>query len=75
MCAAMHDFVAQEHTADSITHFIYRPCSSGRELAELFLALPSKDEYPEYYEVIKSPMSLQLVQVCALSDKLASRML
>ncbi|KAF9135875.1 hypothetical protein BGW39_010690 [Mortierella sp. 14UC] len=35
---------------------------TGRELAEIFLALPSKDEYPEYYEVIKSPMSLQLVQ-------------
>ncbi|GJJ73687.1 hypothetical protein EMPS_06045 [Entomortierella parvispora] len=34
---------------------------SGREVSEIFLALPSKDEYPEYYEVIKSPMSLQLV--------------
>ncbi|KAI1320222.1 hypothetical protein EDD11_001827 [Mortierella claussenii] len=34
---------------------------TGRELADIFLALPSKDEYPEYYEVIKSPMSLQLV--------------
>ncbi|KAF8975131.1 hypothetical protein BGZ46_009413 [Entomortierella lignicola] len=34
---------------------------TGRELADIFLALPSKDEYPEYYEIIKSPMSLQLV--------------
>ncbi|KAF9580193.1 hypothetical protein BGW38_003263 [Lunasporangiospora selenospora] len=34
---------------------------SGRELADAFLALPSKEEYPEYYEIIKSPMSLQLV--------------
>ena len=36
---------------------------SGRELADIFLSLPSKEEYPEYYEVIKSPMSLQLVLV------------
>ncbi|KAG0341831.1 hypothetical protein BG000_007886 [Podila horticola] len=35
---------------------------TGRDLADIFLALPSKEEYPEYYEVIKSPMSLQLVQ-------------
>ncbi|KAF8990177.1 hypothetical protein BGZ52_000328, partial [Haplosporangium bisporale] len=34
---------------------------TGRELADIFLSLPSKEEYPEYYEVIKSPMSLQLV--------------
>ncbi|KAG9325950.1 hypothetical protein KVV02_005794 [Mortierella alpina] len=34
---------------------------TGRELADIFLALPSKEEYPEYYEIIKSPMSLQLV--------------
>ncbi|KAF9427481.1 hypothetical protein BGZ94_004816 [Podila epigama] len=34
---------------------------TGRNLSEIFMALPSKDEYPEYYDVIKSPMSLQLV--------------
>ncbi|KAF9978200.1 hypothetical protein BGZ73_003381 [Actinomortierella ambigua] len=36
--------------------------ASGRVLAEMFLALPSKEEYPEYYEIIKAPMSLNLVQ-------------
>ncbi|KAI8601712.1 Bromodomain-containing protein [Dissophora ornata] len=43
------------------TPFSWPEYGSGRELADIFLALPSKEEYPEYYEVIKSPMSLQLV--------------
>ncbi|KAG0329157.1 hypothetical protein BGZ99_003308 [Dissophora globulifera] len=42
-------------------HTFWTSAISGRELADIFLALPSKEEYPEYYEVIKSPMSLQLV--------------
>ncbi|KAG0228356.1 hypothetical protein BGW42_002254 [Actinomortierella wolfii] len=36
--------------------------ASGRTLADIFLTLPSKEEYPEYYEIIKTPMSLNLVQ-------------
>ncbi|KAG0057781.1 hypothetical protein BGZ83_003680 [Gryganskiella cystojenkinii] len=34
---------------------------NGREVADIFLALPSKADYPDYYNVIKSPMSLALV--------------
>jgi hypothetical protein len=36
---------------------------SGREITEFFLELPSAEEYPDYYEVIKKPISLQEIKV------------
>ena len=32
-----------------------------RVLAQAFVELPSKDEYPDYYELIKKPMDLRMI--------------
>ncbi|KAJ1680041.1 hypothetical protein EV182_000801 [Spiromyces aspiralis] len=36
--------------------------SDGEDLAEVFMDLPNRDEYPEYYEVIPYPMALNVVR-------------
>ncbi|XP_038061798.1 protein polybromo-1-like isoform X2 [Patiria miniata] len=36
--------------------------SNGRELAAPFIRLPTKNEYPEYYQVIKKPIDMQKIQ-------------
>ncbi|KAK8745940.1 hypothetical protein OTU49_017190 [Cherax quadricarinatus] len=36
--------------------------SEGRQLSEVFLKLPSKALYPDYYEVIKQPIDLDRIQ-------------
>ncbi|XP_072328777.1 protein polybromo-1 isoform X11 [Scyliorhinus torazame] len=36
--------------------------SQGQLLAEPFFRLPSKKDYPDYYQQIKQPMSLQLIR-------------
>ncbi|XP_033100393.1 protein polybromo-1-like isoform X2 [Anneissia japonica] len=36
--------------------------SAQRELAVPFIRLPSKNEYPEYYQVIKKPIDMQRIQ-------------
>ncbi|XP_046634801.1 protein polybromo-1-like isoform X2 [Daphnia pulicaria] len=33
----------------------------GRQLASIFVKLPSKTEYPDYYEVIKKPIDLEKI--------------
>nr|XP_027207954.1 protein polybromo-1-like [Penaeus vannamei] len=35
--------------------------SEGRQLSEVFLKLPSKSLYPDYYEVIKQPIDLEKI--------------
>ncbi|KAK6057679.1 hypothetical protein COOONC_04764, partial [Cooperia oncophora] len=35
--------------------------TDGRKLALAFIKLPTKEEYPDYYEVIKKPMDLQRI--------------
>ncbi|KAK6728994.1 hypothetical protein RB195_006197 [Necator americanus] len=35
--------------------------TDGRKLAGAFIKLPTKEEYPDYYEVIKKPMDLQRI--------------
>jgi hypothetical protein len=35
----------------------------GRQLAEIFLELPLKKDYPDYYETIKKPISFEQIQV------------
>ncbi|KAF9432181.1 hypothetical protein BGZ76_011152, partial [Entomortierella beljakovae] len=34
----------------------------GREMAELFTELPSKDEYPDYYDEITTPIAINIIQ-------------
>ncbi|CAG8513923.1 712_t:CDS:10, partial [Ambispora leptoticha] len=36
--------------------------SSGRQYSELFMDLPSKTEYPQYYKAIENPISLNLIE-------------
>jgi hypothetical protein len=36
--------------------------SDNRQIAELFLELPSAEEYPDYYETIDSPISMQEIR-------------
>eukprot|EP00051_Salpingoeca_urceolata_P001842 m.44552 g.44552 ORF g.44552 m.44552 type:complete len:1812 (+) comp11717_c0_seq1:111-5546(+) len=34
----------------------------GREVCEIFLELPHADEYPDYYNVIKKPMAMDIIR-------------
>lgn len=34
---------------------------SGRSVSQIFQLLPSKDEYPDYYEYIKEPIDLKMI--------------
>lgn len=36
---------------------------SGRLYSEIFVELPSREDYPDYYEVIEHPTSLELIEV------------
>lgn len=42
--------------------YIYLMCYSGREQCSIFLTLPSKKKFPDYYIVITRPMSFQCIQ-------------
>lgn len=35
--------------------------SKGRQLSLIFMKLPNKNEYPDYYEVIKQPMNMEKI--------------
>jgi hypothetical protein len=39
--------------------------SSGRLIADLFMELPDREEYPDYYLTIKNPIALDMIRVCA----------
>lgn len=41
-------------------------CSSGRQLSEVFIQLPSRKELPEYYELIRKPVDFKKIKVDAL---------
>ncbi|EMR11371.1 hypothetical protein PNEG_00398 [Pneumocystis murina B123] len=36
--------------------------SSGRTYSDIFLEVPSKKEYPEYYQIIQKPMSFNIIE-------------
>lgn len=38
-------------------------CSSGRQLSEVFIQLPSRKELPEYYELIRKPVDFKKIKV------------
>jgi hypothetical protein len=35
----------------------------GRQLATMFLHLPDRDDFPDYYQVITAPISLEQIEV------------
>ncbi|CAH0559025.1 unnamed protein product [Brassicogethes aeneus] len=39
----------------------YRDPKANRQLSQIFMRLPSKSEYPDYYEVIKSPIDMDKI--------------
>ncbi|XP_045461184.1 protein polybromo-1 isoform X2 [Harmonia axyridis] len=39
----------------------YREPKANRQLALIFMKLPSKNDYPDYYEVIKNPMDMEKI--------------
>lgn len=42
--------------------FVFR-VSSGRQLSEVFIQLPSRKELPEYYELIRKPVDFRKIKV------------
>ncbi|KAL7988704.1 hypothetical protein Chor_007623 [Crotalus horridus] len=42
--------------------------SSGRQLSEVFIQLPSRKEYPEYYELIRKPERIRNHKYRSISD-------
>ena len=42
----------------------YTEPESGRALSQQFMALPSSGEFPEYFEVVETPLSLLTVRSC-----------
>ncbi|KNE57578.1 hypothetical protein AMAG_03270 [Allomyces macrogynus ATCC 38327] len=46
---------------------------SGRQLAEAFLHLPSRDEYPDYYDAITDPISLAEIRGKVRSPAVAAK--
>ena len=45
---------------------------SGRQLAPVFMRLPSKRQYPDYYDVIKQPIALEDIKVRLDGNKYTS---
>lgn len=37
--------------------------TSGRQLSEVFIQLPSRKELPEYYELIRKPVDFRKIKV------------
>lgn len=43
------------------------PDGSKRCRSDLFLTLPDRNLYPDYYQIIKTPISLDLIEVCSVA--------
>ena len=37
--------------------------SSGRQISNIFMVLPTRKELPQYYQIIKKPMDLKKIKV------------
>ncbi|KQK85164.1 transcription activator BRG1-like protein [Amazona aestiva] len=44
----------------------YKDSSSGRQLSEVFIQLPSRKELPEYYELIRKPVDFKKIKTMVL---------
>lgn len=51
-----------------VTHTVSSCSSSGRQLSEVFIQLPSRKELPEYYELIRKPVDFKKIKVCGCRD-------
>ena len=41
----------------------------GRSLIDIFVMLPSRKEYPDYYQVISEPIDMTMIETKIKSDK------
>lgn len=41
----------------------FKELKQGRQLALIFMKLPSKSDYPEYYDIIKSPIDMERIAI------------
>ena len=46
----------------SFSFLLFLQDSEGRYLSEMFRELPDKNEYPDYYKVIPSPIDLRIIR-------------
>lgn len=51
-----------------MTHTMSPCSSSGRQLSEVFIQLPSRKELPEYYELIRKPVDFKKIKVCGCQE-------
>lgn len=51
-----------------VTHTVSHCSSSGRQLSEVFIQLPSRKELPEYYELIRKPVDFKKIKVCGCQE-------
>uniref|UniRef100_A0A1Q3F0S5 Putative chromatin remodeling complex rsc subunit rsc1/polybromo n=1 Tax=Culex tarsalis TaxID=7177 RepID=A0A1Q3F0S5_CULTA len=49
-----------KHLYDTIRE--YREPKANRQLSFIFMKLPSKNEYPDYYDIIKNPMDIDKIE-------------
>ncbi|KAI1291523.1 hypothetical protein EDD11_008861 [Mortierella claussenii] len=44
---------------------------SGRSISELFLQLPDREDYPDYYSIITNPIALDTIKVMKTTQHVA----
>ena len=64
----------QVHSSQHLNHHFIFPnlFSSGKKLSLPFIQLPSRREYPDYYEQIERPMDLNRIRKKIEDDKYTS---
>jgi hypothetical protein len=55
--------LSDEYGVDVFFLFSFFFANSGRKYSEFFMELVPREEYPDYYALIKRPMSFDIVQV------------
>lgn len=49
--------------------FSYKQDEEGRSLIDPFVELPSKEEYPEYYDYITEPIDMNMIEEKVQADR------
>ena len=44
----------------------------GRNLIDIFMVLPSKKDYPDYYHVISEPIDMSMIEAKIKADKVCT---
>ena len=54
------------------THVCTLQDTDGRALIDPFVDLPSKDEYPEYYDYITEPIDMTMIEQKISADRVSA---